>query len=237
MLGVTLRAANTHIGSASSAAAVVPMAAIAIVSAVRCKRIGSSSVAGGHAFVAHPARRDGDFARMFGLVGTTAIGKTRLSEYGFSASAEFVDEPPVRNPWHTGHTSGASSAGSAAFVAAGAVPMAHANDGGGSIRIPAACNGLVGLKPTRGRVPSDRVHREMPVRIVHDGVVTRWRRTGVTAETSVAEAAASGPAAAAVLGRHGFDLCCGGPKTLTFAAQAHGVDLQTLLAELHEAAG
>ena len=71
----------------------------------------------------------------------------------------------------------------------------------------------------------------------HDGVVTRWRRTGVTAETSVAEAAASGPAAAAVLGRHGFDLCCGGPKTLTFAAQAHGVDLQTLLAELHEAAG
>ena len=128
---------------------------------------------GTRAFLAHPARRDGDFARMFGLVGTTAIGKTRLSEYGFSASAEFVDEPPVRNPWHTGHTSGASSAGSAAFVAAGAVPMAHANDGGGSIRIPAACNGLVGLKPTRGRVPSDRVHREMPVRIVHDGVVTR----------------------------------------------------------------
>jgi len=128
---------------------------------------------GTRAFVAHPARKDGDFARLLGLVGTTPIGKTRLSEYGFSASAEFVEDPPVRNPWHTGHTSGASSAGSAAFVAAGAVPMAHANDGGGSIRIPAACNGLVGLKPTRGRVPSDKVHREMPVRIVHDGVVTR----------------------------------------------------------------
>lgn len=128
---------------------------------------------GSHAFVAQPAVEDGDFARMHALVGTTLLGKTRLSEYGFSASAEFVDDVPVRNPWHTGHTSGASSAGSAAFVAAGAVTMAHANDGGGSIRIPAACCGLVGLKPTRGRTPSDRANRDMPVKIVHDGVVTR----------------------------------------------------------------
>ena len=128
---------------------------------------------GTRAYVARPAATDGDFARMLGLIGTTVLGKTRLSEYGFSPSAEYEDDVPVRNPWHTGHTSGASSAGSAAFVAAGAVPMAHANDGGGSIRIPAACNGLVGLKATRGRIPSDRLNREMPVRIVHDGVVTR----------------------------------------------------------------
>ena len=128
---------------------------------------------GTRAYVAEPAVADGDFARMFGLIGLTVLGKTRLSEYGFSPSAEFKDDVPVRNPWHTGHTSGASSAGSAAFVAAGAVPMAHANDGGGSIRIPAACNGLVGLKATRGRIPSDKLNREMPVQIVHDGVVTR----------------------------------------------------------------
>jgi len=128
---------------------------------------------GTRAYVAEPAPADGDFARMFGLLGTTILGKTRLSEYGFSASAEYMDDVPVRNPWHTGHTSGASSAGSAAFVAAGAVPMAHANDGGGSIRIPAACCGLVGLKPTRGRTPSDKMNREMPVKIVQDGVVTR----------------------------------------------------------------
>jgi amidase len=128
---------------------------------------------GTRAYVAGPARTDGDFARMFTLVGATVLGKTRLSEYGFSPSAEFRFDAPVRNPWHTGHTSGASSAGSAAFVASGAVPIAHANDGGGSIRIPAACCGLVGLKPTRGRTPSDRMSREMPVRIVHDGVVTR----------------------------------------------------------------
>ena len=128
---------------------------------------------GTRAYVAEPATADGDFARMFGLIGATVLGKTRLSEYGFSPSAEFEDDVPVRNPWHTGHTSGASSAGAAALVAAGAVPMAHANDGGGSIRIPAACNGLVGLKATRGRIPSDKLSREMPVQIVHDGVVTR----------------------------------------------------------------
>ena len=128
---------------------------------------------GTHAYVAEPAAADGDYARMYGLIGCTVLGKTRLSEYGFSPSAEFMDDVPVRNPWNTAHTSGASSAGSAAFVAAGAVPMAHANDGGGSIRIPAACNGLVGFKATRGRIPGDKLNREMPVQIVHDGVVTR----------------------------------------------------------------
>jgi amidase len=120
------------------------------------------------------AAADGDYARMFRQQGLVNIGKSQLSEFGFSASAEFSDgTPPVRNPWHTSYTSGASSAGSAALVARGALPIAHANDGGGSIRIPAAACGLVGMKPTRGRVPQDRMLREMPVRIVADGVVTR----------------------------------------------------------------
>ena len=141
---------------------------------------------GTRAFVAEPARKDGDFARMYSAIGTTVLGKTRLSEFGFSPSAEFVDEEPVHNPWHTSYTSGASSAGSAAFVAAGAVPMSHANDGGGSIRIPAACCGLVGLKPTRGPHPDrqdepgdarpDRVRRRgQSVRAGHGGVPPRVR--------------------------------------------------------------
>ena len=128
---------------------------------------------GTSAYVASPADADGDFAAAYLDQGLVNLGKSQLSEFGFSASAEFHDADPVRNPWHTGYSSGASSAGSAAFVAAGAVPIAHANDGGGSIRIPAACNGLVGLKPTRGRVPQDETFRKMPVRIVADGVVTR----------------------------------------------------------------
>jgi len=107
---------------------------------------------GTDAYVARPARRDGDFAHMFLRTGVIPIAKSQLSEYGFSASAEHPRLGPVRSPWSTDHTAGASSSGSAALVAAGAVPLAHANDGGGSIRIPAACCGLFGLKPQRGRV-------------------------------------------------------------------------------------
>ncbi|HET7432660.1 MAG TPA: amidase, partial [Nocardioides sp.] len=128
---------------------------------------------GTDAWEPRPARADGDFARMYLATGLLPLGKTQLSEFGFSASAEHARLGPVRNPWSTEHTAGASSAGSAALVAAGAVPIAHANDGGGSIRIPASVNGLVGLKPTRGRLAQDAMMRQMPVRIVVDGVVTR----------------------------------------------------------------
>ena len=110
---------------------------------------------------------------MFLATGLIPLGKTQLSEFGFSASAEHPRLGAVRNPWHVEYSAGASSSGSAALVAAGAVPIAHANDGGGSIRIPAAVNGLVGLKPTRDRLAQDKMTRQMPVRIVADGVVTR----------------------------------------------------------------
>ncbi len=128
---------------------------------------------GSDAFIARPATSDGDFARMFLATGLLALGKTRLSEFGFSGAVDHPRLGPVRAPWHTGHYAGASSAGSAAFVAAGVVPIAHANDGGGSIRIPASVNGLVGLKPTRDRLAQDKRMRDMPLRLVSDGVLTR----------------------------------------------------------------
>ncbi|WP_374157287.1 amidase [Mycobacterium sp. G7A2] len=134
---------------------------------------GMPTMEGTDAWEPRIASEDGDFARAYLATGLVPLGKTLLSEFGFSASAEHPRLGPVRNPWHTEHTAGASSSGSAAFVAAGVVPIAHANDGGGSIRIPAACNGLVGLKPTRGRLPLDANMRQMPLHIVHNGVVTR----------------------------------------------------------------
>lgn len=134
---------------------------------------GMPTMEGTDAWEPRIAAEDGDFARAYLATGLVPLGKTLLSEFGFSASAEHPRLGPVRNPWHTEHTAGASSSGSAAFVAAGVVPIAHANDGGGSIRIPAACNGLVGLKPTRGRLPLDANMRQMPLHIVHNGVVTR----------------------------------------------------------------
>ncbi|HTX97050.1 MAG TPA: amidase [Mycobacterium sp.] len=134
---------------------------------------GQPSMHGADAWTPFDAVADSVVADLYLGTGLTSLGKTQLSEFGFSASAEHPRLGPVRNPWNTDYTAGASSSGSGAFVAAGVVPIAHANDGGGSIRIPAACNGLVGLKPSRGRLPLDPTHRRMPVGIVANGVLTR----------------------------------------------------------------
>ncbi len=134
---------------------------------------GQPTMRGTDAWAPTDAIADSEFTQLYLATGPTSLGKTQMSEFGFSASAEHPRLGPVRNPWNTDYTAGASSSGSGAFVAAGVVPIAHANDGGGSIRIPASCNGLVGLKPSRGRLPVNPELRRLPVGIVANGVLTR----------------------------------------------------------------
>ncbi|HLM09099.1 MAG TPA: amidase [Thermoleophilaceae bacterium] len=116
--------------------------------------------------------------RRLRAAGFVLVGKTNMPEFGIVPVSESRRFGPARNPWDPGRTPGGSSGGAAAAVAAGIVPLAHGSDGGGSIRIPAACCGLVGLKPTRGRI--SRGPEQGDDFLVQDGVLTRT--VGETAE-------------------------------------------------------
>ena len=105
--------------------------------------------------------------------GFIVVGKTNSSELGILPSAEGPAWPPSRNPYDTSRSTGGSSGGSASATAAGLVPIAHANDGGGSIRIPASCCGLFGLKPSRGRISFAPHIGDVNGGLVNEHVVTR----------------------------------------------------------------
>jgi amidase len=136
---------------------------------------------------------------VFGL-GVVSLGKSALPEFGLTATTESTAKGATRNPWNLEHSTGGSSGGAAALVAARVTPFAHGSDGGGSIRIPAACCGLVGLKSSRGRYAQGRKEAG-PFEIIVGGALTRTvRDTAAICAALEASSVASLPPVGVVAG-------------------------------------
>ncbi len=141
----------------------------------------------GTAFIpAIPSDHDALFTARLRAAGLIFLGKTNVPEFGLVPTTESRLYGSCRNPWNLERSPGGSSGGSAALVAAGVVPLAHANDGGGSTRIPASCCGLIGLKPTRGRVSYAPDFGDVVDGLAIDLVVSRSVRDSAAALDCVA---------------------------------------------------
>lgn len=124
------------------------------------------------------SRRTDAIAARIEEIGLVTLGKSACPELGLTPTTEPLGWPPCRNPWDPSRSSGGSSGGAATLVAAGVVPIAHGSDGGGSIRIPAACCGLVGFKPSRFRLDM-KGSNLLAVNVACEGVLTRTVRDTV----------------------------------------------------------
>jgi amidase len=141
----------------------------------------------------HVAKDDTELARRFRAAGFVFVGKTNTPELAMSATTEPRAYGPTHNPWRSGFSPGGSSGGSAAAVAAGLAPVGHANDMGGSIRIPASFCGLVGLKPTRARSTLAPHLGEYWGPLTHEHVVTRSVRDSAAVLDAIAGPAPGDP--------------------------------------------
>ncbi|MCX7174671.1 MAG: amidase family protein [Proteobacteria bacterium] len=161
---------------------------------------------------------------LFRASGLMPFGRTNVPEFGFNISTESLLHGICHNPWNLDMSPGGSSGGSAAAVAAGIVPMAHANDGGGSIRIPAACCGLVGLKPSRGRVSFSPNAGEGNFGFVQELVVSRSIRDTAAA---LDVAAVPAPGDPFVIARPALSFAAAAataPKSLRIAWSSEGMN-------------
>lgn len=158
---------------------------------------GTISSGGSRSLLAAPARETAEVVRRWLDAGLVPFGRTNAPEFGIKPITEPEAFGPTRNPWALHRTSGGSSGGAAAAVAAGVVPVAGASDGGGSIRIPAACCGLFGLKAGRGLVPSGPARAENFHGAALDGVLSRSVRDGAAGLDALVGPAATAPYAAA----------------------------------------
>lgn len=134
---------------------------------------GAPVTSGSRAFAGNVASRDSTLVERFRKSGLIFFGTTTSPEFGLTLTTESTLYGQTRNPWDVTRITGGSSGGAAAAVAAGVVPVAHASDGGGSIRIPAACCGVFGLKPSRGRMPMGPAKTEGWNGLSTVGVVSR----------------------------------------------------------------
>jgi amidase len=137
---------------------------------------GVPTAAGARFLLDLPTIQDDTLVTRFKAAGLVTLGKTNVPEFGLLPTTESVLYGAAHNPWNLDHSTGGSSGGSAAAVAAGIVPVAHANDGGGSIRIPASCCGLVGLKPTRARNPLGPLLGDLLGGLICEHIVSRTVR-------------------------------------------------------------
>ncbi len=146
---------------------------------------GAPLTSGSRLFANYVPDRDGEIITRFKRAGLVFFGKTNVPEFGLVPVTEPELFGPCRNPWDVNRTPGGSSGGSASAVAAGIVPMAHASDGGGSIRIPASCCGLFGLKPSRGLNPKPPGTAPITADFGVDHVISRSVRDSAAALDAV----------------------------------------------------
>lgn len=164
-----------------------------------------------------PMPRDSELVRRFRAAGVLIAGRTNTPEFGLTPYTEPVAYGPTRNPWSLAHSPGGSSGGSAAAVAAGLVPLASGGDGGGSIRIPASCCGLFGMKPSRGMTPTGPEFGELWNGFAIEHVLSRSVRDSAAMLDATAGVDPGAPYAAPLPSRPFLDEVSAAPGRLRIA--------------------